>query len=195
MVPTVEVSAKRGEHQPPMRLAQWLYERLLETPEPHQAAQFIEGLHYYLQTLRVREQHEHRLEALEQATRQEADTHLDELRREEKQLSLYRERLQNQEARLETALSETARLRTTLKQEDLRRRRQLRHVLTLLHSLRRDLRRLQSSRRWRLGNAIGALFQPLSRRRHSENALHRMERTLAEIRGCFSASNERHDQQ
>lgn len=179
----------------PMRLAQWLYQLLLTTPQSRPSPQFIQGLQHYLQARRAWEHHAHRLSALEQANRQEADGHLDELRVKERQLSFYYERLQNQEAQLEAARADTASLRATRRQEARHHHRQLARIRTLLKSLSRDVTLLRSSRRWQIGNAIGALFQPLSPRRKSESALHRMDRTLAEARALLSTGDGSRDQE
>lgn len=179
----------------PMGLAQWLYYLLLTTPQPRPTAQLIEGLQFYLQTRRAWEQHAHHLGALEEAHRQEADAHLNDLRVKERQLSFYYERLQDQEARLEAARTDTASLRATSRQEARHHQRQLAEIRTLLKSLSRDVRLLSSSRRWQISNAIGTLFQPFSPRRHSENALHRIDRTLTEVRALVASRNGTRDQE
>lgn len=162
---------------PPMELAHWLYDLLRTTPHPHANASFIQGLSYYLQT---------------GAAWQER---ADRLRAKEAELSIYHDRLQDQEARLEAARADLAALRTSSRHEIHQHQRQLAEIRALLDPLSRDVELLRSSRRWRIGNAVGSLLQPFSPRRYSENALHRIERTLAQARALLTLRDGTPDEQ
>lgn len=192
--PQADRSYPIPDSSPPMRLAQWLYHLLLTSSQSRHNTELIEGLQYYLRARREWEQHAHCLSAREDASRQEADAHLHDLRVKEKQLSLYYQRLQDQEGRLEAARTSNASLRASSRHEARQHQRQLARTRRHLKSLSRDVARLRSSRRWQIANSIGTLFQPLSPRRNSENALHRIDRTLTVMRDLVSYTDDTRDQ-